>query len=99
MIEVRNEDAVAALATATNWRKASYSQGATGCVEVASALVIAANWRKSSYSQGDSGCVEVGSVPTVVGVRDTKLGPRSPILAFSPPNWSAFIARANETNR
>lgn len=34
MIEVRYEDAVAALATATNWRKASYSQGQNECVEV-----------------------------------------------------------------
>ena len=36
MIEIRNEDIVAALAIAVNWRKASYSQGANECVEVAS---------------------------------------------------------------
>lgn len=76
-----------------NWRKSSYSQGQNGCVEVASA-----NWRKASYSQGANGCVEVGSSAAVVGVRDTKLGPASPILAFSHESWSAFVERAKETN-
>lgn len=52
------------------------------------------NWRKSSYSQGASECVEIGSTHTVVGVRDSKLGPGGPILAFGRESWSAFIARA-----
>jgi hypothetical protein len=50
------------------------------------------NWRKSSYSQGQDTCVEVGSVGAVVGVRDTKLGAESPILAFGPDSWAAFLA-------
>ena len=68
MIETKNHDAVAALAAAVNWRKASYSQGANECVEVA-------------------------SVPRAFGVRDTKLGPNSPILAFNQENWLTFIAQ------
>lgn len=65
---MRYEDAVAALAAATNWHKSSFSQG------------------------GQNGCVEVGHVAGLVGVRDTKLGAASPILAFSDRAWSAFIA-------
>ncbi|UMP06901.1 DUF397 domain-containing protein [Amycolatopsis sp. EV170708-02-1] len=62
---MNNEDAVAALADATNWHKSSYSK--------------------------ENGCVAVGSVPGVIGVRDTKLGAASPILAFDPAEWAAFI--------
>jgi hypothetical protein len=50
-------------------------------------------WRKASYSQGQNGCVEVGSAPDVIGVRDSKLGPASPILAFGRTSWAAFTAR------
>jgi hypothetical protein len=64
---MRYEDAVTALAAATNWHKASFSQG------------------------GENGCVEVGSVPSLVGVRDTKLGASSPILAFTSPAWVVFL--------
>lgn len=62
---MNNEDSIAALADATNWRKATYSK--------------------------ENACVEVGSVPGVIGVRDTKLGAASPILAFDPSEWDAFI--------
>ncbi|WP_082403708.1 DUF397 domain-containing protein [Saccharothrix sp. NRRL B-16348] len=48
-------------------------------------------WRKSSYSQSANGCVEVG-VSTVVGVRDSKLGDRSPVLTFSRRAFAAFLA-------
>jgi hypothetical protein len=82
VIETRYQEV---LATAT-WRKASYSQGQNDCVEVA----VATNWRKASYSQGQNGCVEVGSVPDVIGVRDSKLGPAGPILAFGQAGWAAF---------
>ncbi|MCE7010031.1 DUF397 domain-containing protein [Kibdelosporangium philippinense] len=64
---MRYEDAITALATATNWHKASFSQGQ------------------------ENGCVEVGSVTDVVGVRDTKLGAESPILAFTSAAWHSFI--------
>ncbi|MFL6126084.1 DUF397 domain-containing protein [Actinophytocola sp.] len=66
---MRYEDAVSALATATNWHKASFSQGQ------------------------ENGCVEVGSVPGLTGVRDTKLGAASPILAFTATEWEAFLDR------
>jgi hypothetical protein len=71
---MRYEDAVTALTAATNWHKASFSQGQ------------------------ENGCVEVGSVPGLVGVRDTKLGAASPVLAFGPRGWVAFLAdvRNNE---
>jgi hypothetical protein len=49
-------------------------------------------WRKSSYSQAQNGCVEVGSNPTVVGVRDSKLGDASPVLTFSRKRFAAFLA-------
>jgi hypothetical protein len=65
---MRYEDAITALAAATNWHKASFSQG------------------------GENGCIEVGSTSGHVGVRDTKLGAVSPILAFTPTNWEAFLA-------
>jgi hypothetical protein len=68
----------------SQWRKSSYSQSANGCVEV--------GWRKSSYSESANGCVEVGSSPTVVGVRDSKLGERSPVLAFSRRAFAAFLS-------
>lgn len=56
-------------------------------------LVAATDWRKSSHSGGQNGgCVEVGSVPGVVGVRDTKLGAASPVLAFGAGGWAAFLA-------
>ncbi|MGB3441494.1 MAG: DUF397 domain-containing protein [Actinophytocola sp.] len=65
---MRYEDAVSALAAATDWHKASFSQG------------------------GENGCVEVGSVPGLIGVRDTKLGDASPILAFTPHEWEKLLA-------
>jgi hypothetical protein len=95
VIEARHDEAVAALATAS-WFKSTYSQGANDCVEVASALVGADNWHKASYSQGQNACVEVGSVPSVVGVRDSKLGPASPILAFGPASWATFTSGLKE---
>ncbi|WP_173139680.1 DUF397 domain-containing protein [Kibdelosporangium persicum] len=64
---MRYEDAITALAVATNWRKASFSQGQ------------------------ENGCVEVGSVPGLVGVRDTRLGTASPVLAFASREWKAFL--------
>jgi uncharacterized protein DUF397 len=59
------------------------------------ALSAADNWRKASFSGGaNGGCVEVATVPGYIGVRDTKLGGRSPVLAFTPTEWEAFLAGA-----
>jgi hypothetical protein len=49
------------------------------------------NWRKSSYSNNGGACVEVAAAPGVVGVRDSKLGEDSPILAVTPADWSTFV--------
>ena len=65
------------------WRKSSYSQGASACVEV--------GWRKSSYSQGETACVEVKPVEVGVAVRDSKHS-TGPTLAFDQTRWRAFLA-------
>lgn len=63
--------------------------------EAVAALHRAPGWHKSSCSQGQSGCVEVTTqVPGWIGVRDSKLGERSPILAFTPREWTAFLSGA-----
>ncbi|MGH3992491.1 MAG: DUF397 domain-containing protein [Pseudonocardiaceae bacterium] len=55
--------------------------------------LTAAGWHKSRYSQAESGCVEITTaVPGWVGIRDTKLGPTSPILALTHTRWTAFTA-------
>ncbi|MBB5158198.1 DUF397 domain-containing protein [Saccharopolyspora phatthalungensis] len=58
------------------------------------ALAHATNWRKPTRSQGENNCVEIGSVPGTIGVRDTKLGAASPILAFSATAFAALITAA-----
>lgn len=54
-------------------------------------------WRKSSYSFPDGEeCVEMTTELTGwVGVRDTKLGADSPVLAFSSAQWRAMVAEAH----
>jgi hypothetical protein len=47
-------------------------------------------WRKSSYSGGNGGCVEVASLPSSVGVRDSK-HPTGPALVFSDSAWGIFL--------
>nr|WP_083466555.1 DUF397 domain-containing protein [Kibdelosporangium sp. MJ126-NF4]CEL16673.1 hypothetical protein [Kibdelosporangium sp. MJ126-NF4]CTQ88976.1 hypothetical protein [Kibdelosporangium sp. MJ126-NF4] len=68
------------------WRKSSRSATSGECVEVGS-------WRKSSCSATQGQCVEVGATPdpTVMAVRDSKLGDGSPILMFSRGGFAAFI--------
>jgi hypothetical protein len=60
------------------------------------ALTTAAGWRKSSYSQGANTCVEVSTeLPGWVGVRDSKLGTDSPVLACTRSQWRATLAAAH----
>jgi hypothetical protein len=77
------------------WRKASYSQANSACVEVGV-------WRKASYSVQNSSCVEVGvshepGVDAVCLVRDTK-DRGGPSLAFTATGWSAFVAAVKTGN-
>ncbi|KGN31134.1 hypothetical protein N802_04660 [Knoellia sinensis KCTC 19936] len=47
-------------------------------------------WRKSVFS--DTGaCVEVAHSAGLIGVRDTKAKGEGPILAFTEPEWRAFV--------
>lgn len=49
-------------------------------------------WRKSTYSERATDCVEISAeVSGWVGVRDSKLGQNSPILAVSAARWRAFV--------
>lgn len=66
----------------------SYDQAVAG-------LAAAAGWHKSSYSQGANGCVEITELPGWVGVRDSKLGTASPVLAVSSAQWGALLAHLN----
>jgi len=52
-----------------------------------------ARWRKSNTS-GDSSCVEVAFADGWIGVRDTKAGDTSPVLAFTEDEWRAFLSGA-----
>jgi hypothetical protein len=65
--------------------------------EVLAVLGTATGWRKSARSQAQNACVEVtGAVPGWVGIRDTKLGSASPLLAVNASGWAALIAGAKD---
>ncbi|MGI5129081.1 DUF397 domain-containing protein [Pseudonocardia sp. CA-107938] len=49
-------------------------------------------WRTSSYSSNGSSCVEVAPATSGVLLRDTKDHGSGPVIAFSPAQWSAFLA-------
>lgn len=84
---------------AMTWRKSSFSNGGTACVEVAwrkssfsngGNACVEVGWRKSSFSNGASACVEVAHAPVGVAVRDSK-HPAGPRLAFDLAGWHAFV--------
>jgi hypothetical protein len=65
--------------------------------EVLAALGTATGWRKSTRSQAQNACIEVTeAVPGWVGVRDTKLGSASPLLAVSAGGWAALVTSAKD---
>jgi hypothetical protein len=47
-------------------------------------------WRKSRAS-GSGNCVEVAVGGGLIYVRDSKEASAGPTLAFSPPEWTAFL--------
>lgn len=76
------------------WKKSSYSGTNGDCVEMADLT----EWRTSTYSGANTGCVEVADTGDVIGIRDSKLGDDSPVLAFNRKEMRAFIdgVRAGE---
>jgi hypothetical protein len=61
-------------------------------------LVVKINrimWRKSSTSGGE-GCVEVAAAKGSILVRDSK-DPHGPMLTFSGPEWTRFLAACTRT--
>jgi Domain of unknown function (DUF397) len=74
------------------WRKSSYSNGQSSCVEVKGV------WRKSSYSNGQASCVEVNlAAPDAVAIRDSK-NPTGPHLTLTPAAWSSFTTTIKRGN-
>jgi hypothetical protein len=71
------------------WKKSSYSNSFSNCVEVA--------WRRSSHSFSNGQCAEAARAGGTVLVRDSK-DPDGPVLTFTSPEWDAFIqgVRAGE---
>lgn len=55
-------------------------------------------WFTSSYTNGGANdCVEVNySLAGHVGVRDSKLGTASPVLAIPAPQWACIITAVQD---
>jgi len=69
------------------WKKSSYSQGQSNCVEVG---LRPWDWVKSSYSCGQNNCVETACDGHAVKVRDTK-DTSIPGITVTPQAWTAFL--------
>jgi len=54
--------------------------------------MLTGNWRKPARSTYNGNCLEAAARNQAVLVRDSKLSP-SPVLAFTPAAWNAFLAR------
>ncbi len=64
---------------------------------VTSADVSQAAWLKSTYSNLNGSCFELSRLTSDrIGVRDTKDTGTGPVLVFTGPEWSAFLAGAKE---
>lgn len=73
-------------------RKTYYRRHGVSLVDVAQA-----SWRKSTYSNLNGSCFEISRLSVDrIGVRDTKDQGTGPVLVFTGPEWSAFLAGARE---
>lgn len=49
-------------------------------------------WRKSARCGANAGCVETTRLSTEhIGVRDSKNVTTSPVLSFTPAEWTSFV--------
>ena len=56
------------------------------------AAVSFTDWRKAARSGGGGACVEVGRAQGLRGLRDTKLGLDSPVIAVTSGTFDALVA-------
>lgn len=64
---------------------------------VTTADVSRASWRKSTFSNLNGSCVEIAHLRLDrFAIRDTKDNGGGPVLIFTGPEWSAFIAGAKD---
>ncbi|MGQ0778273.1 MAG: DUF397 domain-containing protein [Pseudonocardiales bacterium] len=56
------------------------------------------SWFTSSYTNGgQNSCVEINySLPGHVGLRDSKLGPASPVLTVRSTPWASLLAAVKD---
>ncbi|HEU5471103.1 MAG TPA: DUF397 domain-containing protein [Actinophytocola sp.] len=52
-------------------------------------------WRKSSRSNDQFNCVEVAFLGAGVAMRDSKERGKGPVLRFTRPAWTTFVAGVN----
>ena len=66
--------------------------------EVLRVLSTDTGWRKPARSEAQNACVEVTTtaVSGWIGIRDSKLGPSSPLLAVTTSGWTALVTSAKE---